>query len=89
METFDDKIAVSPSTATTCSAADVGETRSAQRNLYARIQLKGFAGYTQPLADMGVFLDDVQDANKGDVWTIEIIEMTRDEYEALPEFEGY
>lgn len=61
----------------------------AQLKRFAKINLKGFGGYVQPLDQMDTFISEIQDANVGDVWTITIIEMTEAEHDALPEFQGF
>lgn len=61
----------------------------AERKRFAKIILKGFGGYVQPLDQMDAFTSEIQDANVGDVWTITIIEMTEAEHDALLEFQGY
>jgi len=32
---------------------------------------------------------DIENSEVGDVWKIEVTEMTEEEYEALPEFDGF
>lgn len=36
--------------------------------------------------DMNVWLDGCE---AGDIWTVEVVEMSEDELEKLPEFEGF
>lgn len=60
-----------------------------EKKRFASVRLKGFGGYIQPLDKMDVFVSEIQDANVGDVWTVEIIEMSEEEHGALPEFQGY
>lgn len=57
---------------------------------YAKITLHGGASYVQPLDQVvAALLADLDGAGVGTKWTIELVEMTRAEYEALPEFQGH
>ena len=58
--------------------------------LYAKITLEGFGSYIQPIKTLNVALEgELDGATAGTKITIELIEMTPNEYEALPEFEGH
>ena len=61
--------------------------------IYAKISLKGGNTYTQPLDQLDVFLDEIDEAAEnesvGEIWTLELIEMTEEEYNNLPEFDGH
>ena len=39
--------------------------------------------------DLSCFLDEMNQADVGDTFHIEVIEMTREELENMPEFEGF
>ena len=57
---------------------------------YVRISLHGFGPYVQPLSELATALDgELDGAEPGAVWTLELIEMTPAEYDALPEFTGH
>lgn len=61
--------------------------------IYAQITLKGFGSYTQPLSQLNVLIDEIVEAalNKeyDSIWEVKLVTMTEEEYNALPEFEGY
>lgn len=56
---------------------------------FVRITLEHGGTYIQPEAELGVLLDEIKDADVGAKWTLELIEMTREEHDRLPEFEGH
>lgn len=57
---------------------------------YIRITLDGGGSYVQPMDDVLEALDAELDVLPvGDKLTIEIIEMSDDEYRRLPEFRGH
>jgi hypothetical protein len=56
---------------------------------YVRISLHGYGSYIQPLAELATALDgELDGAAYGTKWTLELIEMTPAEYEALPDFQA-
>ena len=46
-------------------------------------------GYVQRFSEMGILLDELREGEVGEKWTVSIVEMTEEEYQALPEFAGY
>lgn len=55
-----------------------------------KIHREGMGGYVQSLADIGSALDGEFDgADPGDMVALEYVEMTQEEYDALPEFTGW
>lgn len=56
---------------------------------YLKVRLVGFGGYTQPIDKIDVVLEEIGNADVGEKWELEIIEMEEDEYNKLPEFAGY
>lgn len=56
---------------------------------YVRIKLEGGGIYVQPEDDLNVLIDEVADAEPGAKWTLELIEMTKEEHDRLPEFDGH
>lgn len=57
---------------------------------YAKITLHGGATYVQPLDDLHQALDgELRDAEPGQRWTIELVEMYPEQYRDLPEFQGH
>jgi hypothetical protein len=61
--------------------------------IYARIKLHGGATYVQPLDELDVLSEEIQNAAEcddiGARWTVELVRMTEREYKALPEFVGH
>jgi hypothetical protein len=60
---------------------------------YAKIKLDGGNSYVQAMDDLGVFIEEIQTAaecqDRAARWTVELVEMTPEEYAALPEFIGH
>lgn len=56
---------------------------------FVRISMEGGATYLQPEADLRPLLDEIKEAGKGQKWTLELVLLTQDEYERLPEFTGH
>jgi hypothetical protein len=46
-------------------------------------------GYTQPFTNLDVLLEEVREGEIGEKWSLEIVEMTQEDYDLLPEFNGY
>lgn len=62
--------------------------------IFARIELVGYGSYTQPLDQLANFAEEIKmAADEGDLdeykWTVNLVEMTQEEYDTLPEFAGY
>ena len=72
-----------------CDAC-IHEAMRHKPELYARITLVGYGSYVQPLNEIGIAMGGEFDgAETGAKWEIELIEMSKAEYEALPEFAGH
>lgn len=57
---------------------------------YVKISLDDLGHYIQPLETVHMAIEgELDGAEVGEVWTLEIIEMTEEDYELLPEFEGW
>lgn len=58
---------------------------------YIRIKRPDLGGsYTVPLDDnLGVLRDEFDGSEPGDSVVLELVEMAQEEYDALPEFEGW
>ncbi len=56
---------------------------------FVRISLVGGGIYIQPLDELINLLDEIKDAEAGEEWHIQKIEMTKEDYEDLPEFMGH
>lgn len=55
-----------------------------------RVGPKGMSRWTARNAgELKNLVDELRDAEVGDVYGVEVIEMTDEEYDALPEWEGY
>jgi hypothetical protein len=46
-------------------------------------------GYTTSLSEAISIVDEFREGEVGEKWNVTVIEMSEEEYEALPEFEGY
>ena len=40
------------------------------------------------MSQLDNMMDEIRDSDVGQTWTIEIVEMSEEEYESLPEFSG-
>lgn len=58
---------------------------------YLNIALHGGGNYTLPLDDLGSFIEEIKEAptNEERTYTLTIVVMSKEKYEALPEFEGH
>lgn len=56
---------------------------------FVRITLAGHGTYVQPEGDLRPLLDEIEEATPGAKWTLELVEMTPEEYDRLPEFAGH
>lgn len=56
---------------------------------FVRITLTHHGCYVQPEDQLQVLLDEISEADIGAQWTLELIEMTQEEYDRLPEFAGH
>ena len=66
------------------------DSNRADEKLYVKISLEGGGTYVQPIEAIADALDSEFDgANVGDKWTLEIVKMTKEEHDRLPEFEGH
>jgi hypothetical protein len=60
-----------------------------RQSRYVRVTLVGHGCYVQPASAMNVLLDEIGEAEPGAKWTLELIELTQEEYDRLPEFTGH
>lgn len=57
---------------------------------YVRISLHGGSGYVQPVDKLAAAWDgELDDADVGDKWTVEVVDITDEEYKQLPDFAGH
>lgn len=56
---------------------------------FVKIQLHDHGCYMQPEEKLNVLLDEIKDAEPGAKWTLELVEMTQEEHDRLPEFAGH
>lgn len=54
-----------------------------------KVCLNRESGYTITREDITVFLEDLDYLEPGNILSIECIEITRKQYEKLPEFQGW
>jgi hypothetical protein len=61
--------------------------------VYVKISLNVGSTYTIPLKHLNILFDEISESINGrsldHVWTLRLVEMTPEEYDALPEFEGH
>lgn len=62
--------------------------------VYAKVTVMDLGTYYYKISTLKNVLDEISEHAEhgfepGDKWTIELVEMSEEEYEALPEFEGY
>ena len=56
---------------------------------FVRITLHGGGIYTQPADYLGPLLEEIAEAPPGTSWNVELVEMTQEEFDRMPEFEGH
>jgi hypothetical protein len=62
---------------------------SEMKKKYATLSYDG-RGYSVPLSQAGAALNDVLEAAEvDDKWEVKIVEMTDEQFDNLPEFEGF
>lgn len=66
-----------------------GEMGSTVTQVYAKVSLNVGGIYTQPIDALENLVEEIKAGVVGEIWTIELIEMTEREFGALPEFEGH
>ena len=52
-----------------------------------KVTLDGFGSYI--VDDLGVVIDDIENSEVGDKFIIKVIKITREQFDKLPEFEGW
>jgi len=60
-----------------------------EKETFVQITLIGGSTYTQPLSDLGPLMEELAEYESGTRWLLELVEMTRAEYDLLPEFKGH
>lgn len=69
---------------------DAASTPPADQPRYVRITLLGGGSYVQPVAQLAQALSgELEGAEPGERWKIEVIDMTPEEYAKLPDFPGH
>lgn len=56
---------------------------------FVKVTLHHGGTYTQDADDLGVLLEEISEADIGAIWTVELVAMTQEEYDRLPEFAGH
>lgn len=56
---------------------------------FVKIKVEGGGCYTQPEDQLGVLLDEIKEAFVGAKWTLELVTLTQEEFDRLPEFAGH
>lgn len=56
---------------------------------FAKVKLQGGGSYVEPISNLGGLIEDIREAQVGEVYTVEVVEMTPEAFEALPDFEGH
>lgn len=83
-----------------CAAEHFGKSREeynygrngTNKMKYLRIHLIGGGVYIQPLNHLSILIDEIQNAAENAEsahWDLKLIDMTEEEYQALPEFTGH
>ena len=57
--------------------------------LFVKIKLVGHGTYIQPVNKLEPLIGEIEEGTIGEKWTIEIVEMSQEEYNALSEFLGH
>ena len=56
---------------------------------YIKIKLHGGGIYIEPVDKLNGLIAELEEGEIGEIWTVEKIEMTEEEYSNLPEFTGH
>lgn len=56
---------------------------------FVKITLEGHGCYMQPEDKLNVLLDEIKESEPGAKWTLELVTMTPEEFDRLPEFAGH
>jgi hypothetical protein len=59
-----------------------------ERFYRARLNGEGI-GYIVPHGDIGIIVGEVGELDEGDTLTVDVVRMTQEEHDALPEFDGF
>lgn len=57
--------------------------------VFAKVTLRGGGSYVQPMDELGVLIDEIKEGSVGEHWDVDLIEMSQEDYEKLPEFQGH
>jgi hypothetical protein len=60
-----------------------------EKKLYPKITRPDYGGTSYIAPDLDAAKDEMEFSEPGDVFHIEMVEMTDEEYDALPEFDGW
>lgn len=61
-----------------------------KKKIFIKTHVHGGSTYIEPIEEFPNMLGgDIENAKVGDAFTLTILEMTQEEYDALPEFEGH
>ena len=64
-----------------------------EKTIYVKISLEQGGTYIQPLNDLNVLVDEIREAALAEEleshWSIRFTSMSKEEYAALPEFQGH
>lgn len=64
--------------------------QNTEKKKYVQVSLDGMIGYTQPLSAVSTAIEaDFDCAELGTKLTLELVEMTEEQFENLPEFDGW
>lgn len=74
-----------------CSSGDVSYRQGVRAMTVFKVHIKGLGGYTTP--DLSTVTEDLrvlqEEGDAGSLMTVEIVEMSQEELDALPEFQGF
>lgn len=64
-----------------------------EKQIFVKIALLGYGSYISPLDKLADFIEEVkvaaEERSLDYEWILEFVEMTQEEYDAMPEFTGY
>ena len=62
---------------------------SFEEKRYLKISLDGGGSYVTEVSDLSYLAEEIKESSDCAKWVIEIVKMTQEEFEAIPEFTGH
>lgn len=60
-----------------------------EKKKYGQLYMDGSAGYVIPIEQFGTFTAELENCEVGDSFEVKVIEMTDEEHDNAPEFDGW